>query len=135
MSGISYGAAIGGQLIGVDDRVEAALLLLGDGGVVERFTDENGEPTWEIAGLSEVERQAWFEAMLPIEPSRYIGDSEAKILFMNGFDGSADSAGRGRAVPFFGATGVRGVLDGHRSRHLVPGLRVPQPLAGRTRRT
>ncbi len=86
MSGISYGGAIGGQLIGVDDRIEAALLLLGDGGVVERFTDEDGEPTWEIAGLSESERQAWFEAMLPIEPSRYISDSDAKILFMNGLE-------------------------------------------------
>ncbi len=86
MSGISYGGAIGGQLIGVDDRVEAALLLLGDGGVVERFTTEEGEPTWEIAGLTDSVRLAWYDAMLPIEPSRYIGDSEARILFMNGLD-------------------------------------------------
>ncbi|MPZ54817.1 MAG: hypothetical protein GEU79_19180 [Acidimicrobiia bacterium] len=81
--GISYGASIGGQLIGVDHRIEAAVLLLGDGGVVERFFDEEGLPGWPLSQRSVEEIDAWREAMLPIEPSLYIGDSPAEIFFMN----------------------------------------------------
>lgn len=84
--GISYGAAIGGQLLGVDDRFDAAVLLLGNGGLVDRFTDETGAPSWPLADLEDAEVDAWINAMAPIEPIRYIGNSDATILFMNGTD-------------------------------------------------
>jgi dienelactone hydrolase len=84
--GISYGATIGAALIGVDDRVEAAILSLGNGGLVERYTDENGDPTHHLDDLTDEEVEAWVRAMLPIEPARYIGDSDAAILFLNGRD-------------------------------------------------
>lgn len=84
--GISYGASIGGQLIGVDDRVEAAVLILGTGGLVERFFDEDGEPVWPVSDLEPDRIEAWREAMLPIEPMWYIGDTSADVLFMNGLD-------------------------------------------------
>lgn len=82
--GISYGSAMGGLLLGVDQRPTAAVLLLGNGGLVERFTDEAGAPTWPLTDKSDDEIQAWIEAMLPVEPIRFIGDSTADLLFMNG---------------------------------------------------
>jgi predicted esterase len=82
--GISYGSAIGGLLLGVDDRITAAVLLLGNGGVVERFTDESGAPSWPLTDKSDEEVRAWIEAMLPVEPIRFIGDSTADLLFMSG---------------------------------------------------
>lgn len=59
------------------------MLLLGDGGVVDRFFDEDGLPRWPLSQQSVEEIDAWREAMLPIEPSLYVGDSPAEILFMN----------------------------------------------------
>jgi dienelactone hydrolase len=82
--GISYGATIGAALIGVDDRIEAAILSLGNSGLVERHTDENGDPTHHLDGLTDEEVEAWVQAMLPLEPARFIGDSGAEILFLNG---------------------------------------------------
>jgi pimeloyl-ACP methyl ester carboxylesterase len=82
--GISYGSAIGGQLIGVDDRVEAAVLLLGNSGIVERFTDEDGQPIWPLTDLEPEEVDEWIAAMLPIEPGRFVGDTSADVLFMSG---------------------------------------------------
>ncbi|HUG83434.1 MAG TPA: hypothetical protein VMM13_02670 [Euzebya sp.] len=86
--GISYGAAIGAALIGVDDRVEAANLTLGNSGLVERFTDEDGTPSFHLDDLTAEEIETWMQALLPIEPARFIGDSGATILFMNGLDDS-----------------------------------------------
>jgi uncharacterized protein len=82
--GISYGATIGAALIGVDDRIEAAILSLGNSGLVERHTDENGDPTHNLDDLTDEEVETWLQAMLPIEPARFIGDSGAAILFLNG---------------------------------------------------
>jgi dienelactone hydrolase len=82
--GISYGATIGAALIGVDDRIEAAILSLGNSGLVERHIDENGDPTHHLDDLTDEEVETWVQAMLPIEPARFIGDSGAAILFLNG---------------------------------------------------
>jgi pimeloyl-ACP methyl ester carboxylesterase len=84
--GISYGSAIGGQLIGVDDRVEAAVLLLGNAGIVERFIDEEGNPIWPLTDLEPDAVEEWVAAMLPIEPGRFVGDTQAEVLFMSGTD-------------------------------------------------
>lgn len=82
--GISYGSAMGGLLVGVEERITTAVLLLGNGGIVERFTDETGAPSWPLTDKSDEEVEAWLEAMLPIEPIRFVGDSSAEILFMSG---------------------------------------------------
>lgn len=82
--GISYGSAIGGLLIGVDHRIDVAVLLLGNAGLVERFTDEAGDPIWPLTDLEPAEVAEWVAAMLPIEPGRYVGDTRADVLFMNG---------------------------------------------------
>lgn len=82
--GLSYGAAMGGLLLGVEPRIEVAVLIVGDGGLVERFFDEEGEPVWPLSELEPDEIEMWRSAMLPVEPTRFIGDSAADILFMNG---------------------------------------------------
>jgi hypothetical protein len=82
--GISYGASIGGLLLGVDERPEAGVLLLGNGGIVERFTAESGGPVFPLATRSDEEIRGWIEAMLPIEPIHFVGDSRADLLFMSG---------------------------------------------------
>ncbi|HSJ91598.1 MAG TPA: hypothetical protein VK917_05985, partial [Ilumatobacter sp.] len=82
--GISYGSAMGGLLLGVDHRPTAAVLLIGNGGIVERFLDEEGAPVWPLSERSDEEIQAWVAAMLPVEPIQFVGDSTADLLFMSG---------------------------------------------------
>ncbi len=84
LGGISYGGAIAGLLLGVEPRIETAVLILGNGGIVERFVDEEGEPVWPLSDLSDEEIVEWRDAMSPVEPIRFVGDTEASVLFMNG---------------------------------------------------
>jgi uncharacterized protein len=82
--GLSYGASMGALLAGVDDRVGSAALLVGDGGLVAHMTDDEGEPDGLLSAASASQAEAWLEAMRPIEPLLYVGDSEAELLFLNG---------------------------------------------------
>ena len=43
--GISYGASMGGLLAGVEDRIKAYVLTMGDGGLVENLCNNHGEAT------------------------------------------------------------------------------------------
>ena len=51
--GYSYGAAMGGLLAGIEPRIKAYGLMVGDGGLVNHFTDE-GKP---IGGFERIEPQ------------------------------------------------------------------------------
>jgi dienelactone hydrolase len=80
--GISYGGAMGGLLAGLEDRIAAFVLAVGDGGLVEHFT----EPGDTESGLTEVPRdqwRPWLEAMKPIEPLRHVGKATAPMLFQS----------------------------------------------------
>jgi uncharacterized protein len=68
--GISYGGAMGALFVGVERRLKAAVLEVADGGLVSHFTGP--EDLGVIAGLSCATRNAWFRAMAPIEPIRFI---------------------------------------------------------------
>jgi len=57
--GISYGAAIGGDLAGADDRVSTFVLM-------------SGPPRWRGAGVSDLEPEDW------------VGKSDARFLFQIG---------------------------------------------------
>lgn len=83
-AGGSYGASMGAQLIGVDDRVEAAVLVLGSSGLVQRFTTSDGQPRGFLDGVPKPQARDWIVALSPIEPVHYVGDTTAEILFMNG---------------------------------------------------
>jgi fermentation-respiration switch protein FrsA (DUF1100 family) len=81
--GISYGAAMGGLLAGVEHRVAAFVLMSGDGGLVEHFSGpehRNGP----LFMLSPARRTAWLAAMRPIEPLAWVKRATAPILFQSG---------------------------------------------------
>lgn len=87
--GVSYGAAMGGLLAGVEDRLQAFVLQFGDGGLVTHLTgpeDEGGD----LDGIPASRRQAWLEAMWPIEPIHYVSQAApAALLFQNGTEDEA----------------------------------------------
>jgi dienelactone hydrolase len=81
--GISYGGAMGGLLAGVEDRLQAYVLQVGDGGLVTHSTGPEDTGWWR-AQPAEV-RQEWVAAMWPIEPVHYVGcAAPAALLFQNG---------------------------------------------------
>ncbi len=77
--GYSYGGAMGGLLAGIEDRLKAYVLVVGDGGLIEHTSEpmENGLP--------DQFRTTWVEAMWPIEPIHFVGQAApAALLFQNG---------------------------------------------------
>ncbi len=81
--GISYGGAMGALFVGIERRIKAAALVVGDGGLVSHFTGP--EDLAFMAGLSCATRRDWFQAMAPIEPVRFIPHaSPTALLLQNG---------------------------------------------------
>lgn len=81
--GMSYGGAMGGLLAGVEDRLGAYVLQVGDGGLVTHSTGPE-DMDWWLTKPEEVRRQ-WVTWMWPIEPINYVGCANpAKLLFQNG---------------------------------------------------
>ena len=81
--GISYGGAMGALFVGIERRIKAAVLVVGDGGLVSHFTGP--EDFNFMAGLSCATRVNWFRAMAPIEPIRFIAHaSPTALLLQNG---------------------------------------------------
>jgi uncharacterized protein len=81
--GISYGGAMGALFAGIERRIKAAVLVVGDGGLVSHFTGP--EDASFIAGLPCATRISWFRDMAPIEPIRFIAQaSPTALLLQNG---------------------------------------------------
>jgi len=78
--GYSYGAAMGGLLAGIEPRIKAYGLMVGDGGLVNHFTDE-GQPVGGFETINPAARERWLEAMQPLEPIYYIGHASPSALF------------------------------------------------------
>ncbi len=78
--GYSYGAAMGGLLAGIEPRIKAYGLMVGDGGLVNHFTDED-EPTGGFETIEPEARARWLEAMGPIEPIHFVGHASPSALF------------------------------------------------------
>ena len=87
--GYSYGGIIGAQFVGIERRLKAAVLAAAHGGQV------TGATTPANAGflanqLSCATRNAWFKAMSPIEPIRFIANaSPTALLFQIGRNDTA----------------------------------------------
>lgn len=83
-AGVSYGGAMGGLLAGIERRIKAFALVVGDGGLIAHFTgpeDANGA----LARLGKGRRERWLAAMGPIEPMIWVsGAAPAELLFQNG---------------------------------------------------
>jgi dienelactone hydrolase len=81
--GISYGGAMGALFVGIERRIKAAVLVVGDGGLVSHFTGP--EDSNVTASLSCATRIGWLGAMTPIEPIRFISHaSPTALLLQNG---------------------------------------------------
>jgi uncharacterized protein len=78
--GISYGGAMGALFVGIERRIKAAVLVVGDGGLVSHFTGP--EDFNFMASLSCATRVAWFRAMAPIEPIRFIPHAPPTALLL-----------------------------------------------------
>jgi uncharacterized protein len=78
--GVSYGGAMGALFVGIERRLKAAALVVGDGGLVSHFTGP--EDLNFMAGLSCATRVAWFRAMAPIEPIRFIPHAPPTALLL-----------------------------------------------------
>jgi len=78
--GYSYGAAMGGLLAGIEPRINAYGLMVGDGGLVNHFTDE-GRPVGGFETIEPAARERWLEAMESIEPIHYVGQASPSAIF------------------------------------------------------
>lgn len=84
--GISYGGTMGGLLAGVEHRLQAYVLQVGDGGLVTHFVEEeDAEDADSSERYSREEARRWLTAMWPIEPIHFVGHAApAALLFQNG---------------------------------------------------
>jgi uncharacterized protein len=83
--GVSYGAAMGGLLAGVEDRLRAYVLAVGDGGLVSHFTGPDDANRPEVQSFPAEQRERWLAAMRPIEPINFVGKAApAALLFQAG---------------------------------------------------
>ena len=78
--GTSYGGAMGALFVGIERRIKAAVLVVGDGGLVSHFTGP--EDVNFMAALPCATRARWFRDMTPIEPIRFIAHASPTALFL-----------------------------------------------------
>ncbi|MET0556376.1 MAG: hypothetical protein ABW221_25285, partial [Vicinamibacteria bacterium] len=78
--GVSYGGAMGALFAGIERRLETAVLVVGDGGLVSHFTGP--EDAGVMAGLSCETRASWLRDMAPIEPIRFIAHASPTTLLL-----------------------------------------------------
>jgi dienelactone hydrolase len=81
--GFSYGGAMGGLLAGIEKRIKAFVLAVGDGGLVEHYNNPTARK--EISDwVSKDMFQRWKTIMDPIEPLRFVGyAAPSALLFQN----------------------------------------------------
>jgi len=96
--GRSYGGAMGGLLAGVERRIRAYVLQVGDGGLVSHFTlgeAGSGPPP----GVDPSAWERWLRAMRPIEPIRFVGRARpATLLLQSARQDQAVSPAAARAL-------------------------------------
>ena len=85
--GVSYGGAMGALFVGIEERIKAAVLVVGDGGLVSHFTGP--EDLNFMASLSCATRVSWFREMSPIEPIRFIAHAPPTVLLLQ--NGTTDN--------------------------------------------
>ena len=80
--GVSYGGAMGGLLAGIENRLQAYVLVVGDGGLVTHVTNPENL-TMPLNEFFE-EYRAWIDDMWSIEPIHYVNHaSPTPLLFQN----------------------------------------------------
>jgi dienelactone hydrolase len=83
--GVSYGGAMGAALAGIERRIGAYALLVGDAGLAAHFTQPDGKRFPKPPHLSDAQWCRWFAAMEPLASTRFIGSAApARVLFLWG---------------------------------------------------
>ena len=83
--GLSYGAAMGSMFAGVERRIDAYALLVGDAGLAAHFKDADLSQFPGLPQLSRAQWCRWFAAMEPLSSTRFIGRAApARVLFLWG---------------------------------------------------
>ncbi|MGE0556332.1 MAG: alpha/beta hydrolase family protein, partial [Gemmatimonadales bacterium] len=79
--GRSYGGAMGALLAGVERRIRAYVLQVGDGGLVSHFTlgEVGAAPP---PGIDPAAWERWLRAMRPLEPIRFVGRARPAALLL-----------------------------------------------------
>lgn len=86
-TGASFGGAMGGLFSGVETRLKAYVLQVGDGGLVTHYTGLNDIFEYRFFQLSPEQQQSWISGMWPIEPIHFVAEaSPAALLFQSGTD-------------------------------------------------
>jgi len=82
--GRSYGAAQGGLLAGLETRIKAYALVVGDGGYYDHFTGPDAKKG-PLDDLPPEQRARWLAALEPIGASHFIGRAApTRFLFQGG---------------------------------------------------
>ncbi|MBB6097164.1 dienelactone hydrolase [Deinobacterium chartae] len=116
--GFSYGATMGALLAGVEPRLKACALVVGGAGVVSYHTGEDGVPGSALRDLAPARRQAWVEAMQPLEPVHFVGQARAELLLQNG---RADPLVKSSdAARLHSAAGARATVEWYETGHAFP---------------
>jgi dienelactone hydrolase len=80
--GVSYGGGMGGLLAGIENRLQAYVLIVGDGGLVTHVTSPE-DLTLPVNEFFE-EYGPWIDHMWSIEPIHYVSNaSPTPLLFQN----------------------------------------------------
>lgn len=83
--GMSYGAAMGAMLAGIERRIDAYALLVGDAGLAAHFKDADLSQFPGLPHLSQAEWCRWYAAMEPLASTHFIGRAApARVLFLWG---------------------------------------------------
>ena len=118
--GYSYGAAMGGLLAGMEPRIKAFGLMVGDGGIVSHFTDSYGTPLTELERLPDEQRETWLRLMEPIEPIRFVGRAApGSLFFQNALRDEAVT--RDDALAYQTAGSEPKKIEWYESSHFLPG--------------
>jgi len=117
--GYSYGAAMGGLLAGIEPRIKAFGLMVGDGGLVSHFTAADGTPLTELNRLPQEQREDWLELMEPIEPIRFVSRAApARLFFQNALRDEAVS--KEDALAYQAAGSEPKQIEWYESSHFLP---------------
>jgi predicted esterase len=117
--GYSYGAAMGGLLAGIEPRIKAYGLMVGDGGIVSHFTESDGTPLSELERLPDEQRETWLALMEPIEPIRFIGRAApGSLFFQNALRDEA--VARDDALAYQAAGSKPKRIEWYESGHFLP---------------
>lgn len=115
--GRSYGAAMGGILAGVERRIVAYALVVGDAGFVAHFTAKDGGWLPPLSELPAAQRDAWVAAMRPVSGEVHFPAADGRsLLLQNGLHDDAVLPHVARAFHALAPAGaeIRWYDGGHR---------------------